>query len=169
MALDLLAILTDATCGAGCWEAREKVCRCSCGGRNHGCMIDPDGSIPERIVKIDGARYRLEAVGGYNAMNNLGHKMNLSLGWRRIDSKTTYTDGSPYHYGHYTNDKGAAVRVMTPARNQKDWPETKVDPSIKNPYFLWVRTQLPEPLWCKDPACHRCIDRKFEIWDTEDV
>lgn len=24
-------------CGPACWEARDDICRCSCGGANHGC------------------------------------------------------------------------------------------------------------------------------------
>jgi hypothetical protein len=30
------ATLTTAPCTSKCWHAEEDVCRCSCGGRNHG-------------------------------------------------------------------------------------------------------------------------------------
>jgi hypothetical protein len=28
--------LTNAPCTATCWNAEEYICRCSCGGKNHG-------------------------------------------------------------------------------------------------------------------------------------
>lgn len=165
--MDILGILTDNTCGAACWYAKEKACHCSCGGRNHGCLLDPDGEQPERVVKIDGDRYRLEAVGAYNFINNLAHAINLRLGWRRIETTITNGDGTPYHYAHHAIDKGAATRVKTPAGNQKDWPEMRVE-HTKFPYILWVKVDLPDPVWCDDTNCHRCIDRKFEIWAQEE-
>src|SRR5436305_4038375 len=61
---DLEAILTDATCGEACWMAREDVCRCSCGGRNHGCLRTADGVQPVRQAKIGGMRCELRGVGG---------------------------------------------------------------------------------------------------------
>lgn len=56
-------ILTDTTCGESCWHAREDVCRCSCGGRNHGVLLDANGERPIRSCKINGMRYTLFAVG----------------------------------------------------------------------------------------------------------
>ena len=53
-------VLTEATCGASCWEAREDVCRCSCGGRNHG--LAKQGGRGPRTCKAGRARYELVAV-----------------------------------------------------------------------------------------------------------
>ena len=61
MALAIQITLTGATCGENCWEAVEDVCRCSCGGANHG-VLRGAGTRPERTAKIDGYRYRLIAV-----------------------------------------------------------------------------------------------------------
>ena len=30
------AVLTNHTCGEGCWYAKELVCRCACGGKTMG-------------------------------------------------------------------------------------------------------------------------------------
>jgi methionyl-tRNA synthetase len=30
------------SCNSRCWEARGKVCRCVCGGGNHGCRLNLD-------------------------------------------------------------------------------------------------------------------------------
>ena len=37
--MSLLTELTEATCGFNCWLAKEHICRCSCGGKNHGIML----------------------------------------------------------------------------------------------------------------------------------
>ncbi len=159
----LLAILTDATCGANCWYAEEEICRCSCNGKNHGVMLTSDGTQPERTCKIDGLMYRLEAVGSYTFINSLGNKALKSLGWKRIDPKITYGDGSVYHFAHYAHDSGSAIRVKTAAQNQKEWPEVKLYPEVKNPYMLWVAVDLPDALWCEGP-CHRCDEKRIDLW-----
>lgn len=46
----LEALYTEHTCGDACWHAHEDICRCSCGGRNHGCLRKE-----KRIVLIDDA------------------------------------------------------------------------------------------------------------------
>lgn len=55
------AIMSERTCGEACWEAREDICRCSCGGRNHG-IYRTTGTRPERTRKLNGYRYQLVAV-----------------------------------------------------------------------------------------------------------
>lgn len=62
------AILTGHTCGEACWAAREDVCRCSCGGVNHGVLRDANGIRPVRTRRVDNHWYELEAVvPGYRA------------------------------------------------------------------------------------------------------
>lgn len=55
-------ILTGHTCGDACWHAREDVCRCSCGGKNHGILCGTHGEQPERTSRKDGRVYKLVAV-----------------------------------------------------------------------------------------------------------
>ena len=60
------AILTAQTCGEACWEAREDVCRCSCGGANHGILRTANGIQPVRSRKLQGFMYHLLAVESAN-------------------------------------------------------------------------------------------------------
>lgn len=62
MDTNLFAILTESSCGLACWHAQEDVCRCSCGGKNHGIMAH-GGKQPERQCKIAGKWHKLAAVG----------------------------------------------------------------------------------------------------------
>ncbi len=59
----MLAILTASTCGEACWHAREELCRCSCGGANHGCLKRADGIQPVRTCRVSGVRWKLAGVG----------------------------------------------------------------------------------------------------------
>lgn len=59
----IVTFFSDITCGEGCWEAKEDVCRCSCGGKNHG--INLRGGNAKRTAKINGYRYELHSVGKY--------------------------------------------------------------------------------------------------------
>ena len=56
----LMVVLTEATCGEACWAAQHDVCRCSCGGANHG--IKKRGGSADRTRKVGRNRYRLIAV-----------------------------------------------------------------------------------------------------------
>lgn len=58
----LAAILTGHTCGEACWHARDEVCHCSCGGKNHGILRTKDGTRPERTCKKNGQFYTLAGV-----------------------------------------------------------------------------------------------------------
>ena len=60
--------LTQSTCADMCWYARENVCKCSCGGANHGVLLEEGVEQPKRTKQSKGYRYELEAVfGGENA------------------------------------------------------------------------------------------------------
>jgi len=56
------SFLTGSTCGDACWHAKEEVCRCSCGGKNHGILLKGDNQQPLRTRKIDGQFYELVAI-----------------------------------------------------------------------------------------------------------
>ena len=56
------AILTAHTCGDACWYAREDVCRCSCGGLNHGVLLVPGGERPPRTRRTGKYRWQLAGV-----------------------------------------------------------------------------------------------------------
>jgi hypothetical protein len=125
----IAAVLTEATCGEACWHAREEVCRCSCGGRNHGCLRDGCGDRPERTARIDGLRYRLAAVGDVHAEA------------RRLNEAA----GITFHYADSSRDPcfrhaPAKTRPATEAQIG-NWPELasyRESDEVK-PYLLWLR------------------------------
>lgn len=66
MTNEVKAILhLTTTCGEACWYAREDVCKCSCGGKNHGILKTKDGKKPERTKHSHGNLYKLVAVTDY--------------------------------------------------------------------------------------------------------
>jgi hypothetical protein len=58
----VIGYLSGHTCGDACWHARDLVCVCSCGGKNHGILARGDLQ-PTRTAKINGALYELVEVG----------------------------------------------------------------------------------------------------------
>jgi len=83
--LAAIAIFTSQTCGEACWHAREDVCRCSCGGRNHGCLRNGSGARPERTSRISGIMYRLRAVGKHRDIYADACEINRLAGYRSVD------------------------------------------------------------------------------------
>ena len=148
----IAAFLTEATCGEACWEAREDICRCSCGGKNHGCMRTADGTRPTRTAKIDGYRYELKAVGNRELYEPARH----------VNGQHTYTIGSSSYRYHYSEtDKGAFARIKSATKQQfAAWPELKAAREVYEakratatcaadymwhwPYLLWVRVDHVE-------------------------
>jgi len=115
----IAAFLTEATCGEACWQAVEEVCRCSCGGKNHGCMRTADGVRPQRTAKIDGYRYTLQAVG--TDLYDAAVAINKAAGFKAIDK---ISDTLTYHYSWSETDKGAPARLKSASQKQIDtWPE----------------------------------------------
>jgi hypothetical protein len=114
----IIAFLTEATCGEACWHAREEICRCSCGGKNHGCMKTADGSRPTRMSKIDGHRYELMAVGPYRG------ETGVYAAAKKINDATPVT--IKFRYRWHETDKGAPARVKKATKDQfAKWPELK--------------------------------------------
>ena len=132
-AADLLveAVFTATTCGEGCWYAKELICRCSCGGKNHGCLLKDSAEKPMRASKIDGERYELAAVGCcrdlYKQANELLKGRMHPAPWGLI-------------HWHYT-DKGSPVRLKAATKQQKEsWKEVK-NCGAQYPYLLWKSTE----------------------------
>ena len=149
------AMITEQTCGDACWHAREDICRCSCGGRNHGCLRTEDGIQPNRTAKIDGYRYELKAV-GTDGFYDEAKALNEANGPYRTDriNATSFNDnGDPvvseivYAYHYHDTDKGAPARVRPASRDQiVRWPELAAwrsdDPMEfyrRSVYLLWVK------------------------------
>lgn len=138
----MLAIITDATCGEACWTAKEELCKCSCGGNNHGCLNTPESITPKRTCKIDGFRYELIAIGKYSEIYNYGERMNKEEGTKKLIG--TYT----YYYN--VTEPGALARVKAASGVQiTHWKELEIyhellinkrDEFYRNkPFLLWRR------------------------------
>lgn len=102
------AILSDITCGEACWCAKEDVCKCSCGGKNHGILRTADGEQPVRTAKIDGYRYELLAVGERRELYPEIDKLMKAL---PLKSEHKVSDTLTYRYPWQETDKGSPIRV----------------------------------------------------------
>lgn len=150
----IAAFLTNATCGEACWHACEDVCRCSCGGRNHGCLRRENGQRPERTAKIDGHRYKLAGVGRSEVIYPDAGKINAAAGVRCKDSY--------YSYSWRETDHGAPARVRKATQSQIDnWPELAaareelaalLASPHRTPRRIW--DAWPYLLWAKIGADH---------------
>lgn len=148
----IAAFLSQNTCCEACWEAREDVCRCKCGGRNHGCMRTADGVQPQRTGRLDGFHYKLTAI-GEEGIYKEAQRVNGSFGkCRKVGS---------YSYGWSETEKGAPARVKKATKGQlAKWPELAATreaiAAVSNeayictirlwPYLLWVREDVGETL-----------------------
>lgn len=142
------ATQTDQTCGAACWYAQERVCRCSCGGRAHGCMVDAadNAYTPRRNCRIKGARYVMGTVGSRWALDRLGRT------WRgRMYQDTCVMQPNGLLSAGDTslivqNDVNAVtwLRVATPAEVAA-WPElAQFVGERRRPNILWVRMDMAD-------------------------
>jgi hypothetical protein len=116
----IMAVLTGSTCGEACWHAAEDVCRCSCGGKNHG-ILKNGGERPERTCKIQGRFYRLGAVGTWLDIRKLSHEYNVPN-------------------GDYSKMRRIQAVDKPPSNAQKHWPEV-VNSGVDRPHMLWLPVQ----------------------------
>lgn len=161
----VMAVVTSQTCGEACWHAREEICRCSCGGRNHGCLSH-GGERPERTAKIDGERYRLVGVGKYDDLLATAREINRMAGYRSvgkpcmiIESQAAQwtpeeiaqakADGkriwwSQYRYTWRETDSGAPARLKSATDSQRQWTELAGWKDERSVWLLWQRVTMPE-------------------------
>ncbi len=137
----LMATLTGTTCGAACWTAAEDICRCSCGGANHGCLGRGE-SQPQRMAKIDGHRYILAAIGVYDdRLEDRANEFNRDHGvqyWRwSAKARDNWT----------RKDMPAKVR-MASKQQVASWPELASFRSdarwYQRPELMWVLETLKD-------------------------
>ncbi len=157
-------------CGFACWEAREDVCRCSCGGRNHGISRKPSCAAvakPARQMVWENYLWQLDRVakpvlwaedqtGGLagNGVMADGGKLHRP---ERLDviARDLNTAKGVSFYGAATARKfwnaadfpHAITRTATPAQI-KSWPELAAwrDPTISPHSFAFDRPAL---LWTR--------------------
>jgi len=131
--MSLFSIITGHTCGDACWHARELVCRCSCGGVNHG-ILNTGGKRPQRTCKIDGNFYELAGIipdtgrgDGYNA----GHKAMYETLEERFPGLCDLA------YGNWREEKTMPVVHRQISATQAKWPEVMAVPDAKR--LVWAR------------------------------
>ncbi len=125
--MNLMAAITESTCGEPCWEAREDVCRCSCSGKNHG--IYKRGERPERTSKIDSYVYKLIAV-GEREVEQQGQELSKQAG--------------EFYIYHCLRQRGKPYRIKAASETQIErWAELAeykgADNRRRTIYTLWER------------------------------
>ncbi len=125
------AMTTGATCGEACWCAREDICRCSCGGKNHGIMRTPDGVKPERTSHKHGKVYKLVCVTDYNEAFNI-----VNGDYGAFLDKYHYTKTYPHERMLYNRVTDSQLKW----REVDNMPQTMVH---ENLYLVWERMDTP--------------------------
>jgi hypothetical protein len=114
----LVAFFSDITCGEGCWKAKEDICRCSCGGKNHG--INLRGGNANRTAKIGGHRYELMAVGLHGDLMDQGATLTAEH-WLASGQLSTGYERRPYKRDDlfWTNNGVEKVKAWVGMHNLK--------------------------------------------------
>ena len=117
------------TCNERCWYAKEEVCVCSCGGRNHGIMLKSNGvHKPARSRSHHGRELELVAIcPGRTAAAEYLQQVGDPYGGRRLKDYLKL--------GQYA--------VESATKSQFKWMElTGYDPTAprdKYPHLIWKR------------------------------
>ena len=151
--MDIMSILTDATCGEVCWNAREDICRCSCHGKNHGCLKSPEGINPIRTAKIHGYVYELKAIGKYSEIHRQAedickikpYKTETYMAYNPDTQKSDIVQEYDYYYR--STDVGSPAICKSATKSQiSNWKELemyknmdRVDLYHLHPYLLWIK------------------------------
>lgn len=114
------AELTLTTCSIACWMAREESCRCSCGGRSHGVLLQDGAEQPRRNSMIQGHRYVLGAIEAGRAASRLSWDFRATLD-RATYGRLLRTGGSMMPL---ENEPGSVVWIKKASAAQlAKWPE----------------------------------------------
>lgn len=163
----LISFLSDITCGEACWHAKEEICRCSCGGKNHGCLLELDGSRPVRSCRMGGFQYELAAVGTWEQIAIDARNINNAHFPAYVDTTRGTMGGVEqdmhYHYGYNASEDGAPARVKGATSPQiGKWAELSawLD-KTERPFLLWRRVGAPAPSYHAS-GCEKCDKLKAE-------
>lgn len=165
---NVVAILTSTTCGMTCWTAKEPICRCSCGGANHGAMLNDDGSPPpKRTCQMKRTVYELVGIDpSYAKLYPVCKRYNSAVGWQSLSEGVTRSLGGefkPYVFHTPWTDTSdhAPARIKRASEDQVNrWDELAPYRQGRRPYLLWVRQEMPDANFCPDDReCEKCIDQ----------
>ena len=127
--------LTGTTCGFACWEAREEVCRCSCGGANHG-ILKNGGEQPKRTCKIRSFWYELYSIGRGLDIGKECHALRIEA------NGGTYLGKDGYVAVYHDSKPGDLFYDKRASAHQLKWPEVK-NSGITYPFIIWKRIKSP--------------------------
>ena len=141
----VVAILTGATCGGACWEARENVCHCRCGGVNHGINRTANGTQPRRTRRVKADWYVLAGVGTYSEQDRQTREIATA-------ARTAGLPGESYSVRHNAWVNRPAFAGHATAAQLAAWPELAAARAYAGPpyatpdYLLWVRQDVAAAL-----------------------
>lgn len=141
------------TCGDHCWHAKELVCRCSCGGVNHGILLTKDGKQPQRTRKIDGKFYELVSIVAHDPKDSpivTYRKASTELN-RVCDER--FPGLSWLGYGEWRIESKMPILDMSISNSQAKWPEVKAIPGAQR--LIWARPEGTPYLVAGDN--HKCV------------
>lgn len=124
--------LTGHTCGDACWHARELVCRCSCGGVNHG-ILNNGGDRPQRTCQLDGNLYELAGIVSTWSECDVSRKEIQDERFPGLD----WTG-----YGDYREEKMQPVVDRKISDTQARWPEVAAIAGARR--LIWSRPAQTE-------------------------
>ena len=139
----VIAVLTATTCGEACWYAREHVCRCSCGGQNHGVLLSPTGERPPRTRKT--GRYRWQLAGvvpGWRPACKHAESLYSEIGERPpVSYSITPSWGKPPLYAvcGATDAQIAKWPELRPYQGYADGASCRAVAEDSRPYLIWQR------------------------------
>lgn len=146
-----IGITTEATCSDPCWYAREDVCRCSCGGKNHGILRTPGGGLPPRTRRVYGERYELAGIVGYSLEDH---------GCYALHERAARDQADQINGGAAAGRAGLTKREWAPderhrvfyaqaSKQQMDaWSELRpymADTGSRRPFMIWRMIESPPP------------------------
>ena len=137
-------IISDATCGLNCWLAEEPICKCFCGGLNHGVMLKLNAKQPKRMAKLDGVMYELVGISAYTTHKDYA-KMNIKADKiNHLPENEYITHDNFYNVDRIkyleSSDKNAPMRVKKATKTQiANWDEIKNISKSIHVYLLWQK------------------------------
>lgn len=156
----LIHALSDITCGENCWHAKEEICRCECGGKNHGIALRGENGV--RACRMNGYRYELLAIGTRRELlketERLTRQALVEQGSMKLECEVwfaqSYRGGwvqsSYVHPSEYTVAGKTYILKLASLAQCLKWKELAYfniaddrDRYHAEPAILWKRTDIP--------------------------
>lgn len=125
------------TCGDHCWHAKELVCRCSCGGANHGILLKKDGKQPQRTRKIDGNFYELVSIVAHDHGDCQATTMRKASAELNRVCDERFPGLTWLAYGDWREEKTMPVVDRAISDTQAKWPEVQAVKGAQR--LIWAR------------------------------